>query len=106
MITGEEQWRYQQAMWNLSDVVRRRNQSLVRLNSLTTLPLTISAGSGFIGAFDMNSAMRLLGEIARQTERINDALAEANQFADRTGKGTMGWMEAPHPPGEVDASED
>ncbi len=93
-------------MWQLSDVVLRRNQSLVRLNSLTTLPLTVTAGSGFIGAFDMHTAMSLLGEIARQTERINDALAAANQFASRAGRSTIGWMEMPRPPGELPASDD
>ncbi len=106
MITSEDKWRYQQAMWKLSDVVLRRNQSLVRLNSLTTLPLTIAAGSGFIGAFDMHAATSLLGEIARQTERINDALAEANQFAGQTGRSTIEWMSLPRPAGELDASED
>lgn len=94
-IDLEAQWQYHQAMWKLAELVLQRNHALLRLNTMATLPLGLTLASGMLAEFDSRAARKLLDEIDRQTEKINDALAEANHCGALCGSPQVTWRPVP-----------
>ncbi len=89
------QWQYQQALWELSDLVMRRNQSLLHLGTLATMPVGLRPDSGMVAEFDTRAARELLAHIDHQTEQINDAIAKTNHFAGAAGAPSVIWKRIP-----------
>jgi hypothetical protein len=98
----EARWRYQQALWKLSELVMRRNHSLLRLHTVSALPLGLTPMTGMLAQFDSHAARQLLDEIDHRTSQINDALAEANHCGALCGIMAIQWRPAPLFRGEGD----
>ncbi len=98
----DTKWRYEEALWKLSEQVLRRNQILLRLNTLTALPLGFAPAMGIVGQFDTGQARKLLALIDQQTSKINDALAEANHWGAQCGIAPVEWRSVPGFRSELD----
>ncbi len=95
LVDTNTRWQHQQSMWRLAELVLQRNRSLLRLNTLAILPLGLTPASGMIAEFDTHAARKLLDQIDRQTERINDALAETNHQGGLCGSAPVTWRPTP-----------
>ncbi len=87
--------RYDAALQELSRLVRRRNQYLLKLDTLASLPLAISPQSGHIAEFDLAEARAILDSIESETELIQQVAEDLNRLAADTGLPEVQWMQLP-----------
>ncbi len=92
---------YQEALGRLSDLVRERDQVLLQLDTLASLPLSISPRSGHVAKFDTGHAQRLLEKIERQNLRIEQAMRTVNEIAAENGLPKIDWLELPPPKADL-----
>lgn len=95
MLNGNSKDRYWQAVHRLSDLVVRRNEDLIELESMATLPLSLSPAAGHVGRFDHQKARALLERVEQLTGMIDSALAEVRREADAAGMPAVDWIEMP-----------
>ena len=105
-MTSSPEEMYQQAKKQLSALVLKRNELLLRLETLATVPLTITPASGHVAQFDAEEAARLLRRIQQQTALIAAALDEVNRYAGQAGQPGVNWVgSTPPAPGFAPADE-
>ncbi len=105
MLT-EADTRYQEALGQLSDLVRERDQLLLQLDTMASLPLSISPRSGHVAKFDTAHAQRLLEKIGRQSLRIEQMMETVNQYAEQVGLPKIEWLELPPPKADLVAADE
>ncbi len=93
---GNGKDRYWNAVHKLSDLVVRRNEELIELESMATMPLGISPASGFVGRFEVERARRLMDRVDALTALIEDSMAEVRREADAAAMPPVEWMDVPH----------
>ncbi len=93
---GNGKDRYWQAVHRLSDLVVRRNEELIELESMATMPLGISPAGGFVGRFDIERARVLLDRLDALNALIEDAMVEVRREAEAVAMPPVEWMDVPH----------
>ncbi len=94
-IERESTWHYQQALWELAEQVMRRNHMLLRVNTLTAMPLGMGSGGKYVAEFDTDAVRRLLVHVDEQHAKITDAMAKANHWAGMCGEPPIQWRPPP-----------
>ncbi len=94
-MASDENTRYNTALHELSRLVQRRNQYLMRLDTLASLPLSIGPSSGHIAEFDATGARRLLDSIESETQLIRQVAQDVNRLAEECGLPPVQWMPLP-----------
>lgn len=105
MLENQPEAQYQQALETLSRLVRERDQCLLQLDTIASLPLSISPRSGHVAEFDLRDARELLDSIEQQTLWIHQAIEEANRHADACGRPRVTWLRMPRSNGGSDQGE-
>ncbi len=85
------EWLYEQARQKLNDAVLRRNQMLLELDAMATLPLNINPASGIVVEFSSKRALRLIELIEKETLEIDGVMAEVNQYAKEARGMPIAW---------------
>lgn len=79
---------------------------MLRLDTIASLPLSISPRSGHVAAFDVEDARQLLASIEQQTAQIQQAIDEANTHADACGRPRVVWLLMPRSNRRPDGGEE
>ncbi len=95
MLEDQPEAQYQRALEQLSRLVRERDQCLLQLDTIASLPLSISPRSGHVAEFSVRDARELLDSIEQQTVWIHQAIEEANRHADTCGRPRLAWLRMP-----------
>ncbi len=94
-MPSDDNAHYQTALHELSRLVQRRNQYLLKLDTLASLPLAISPQSGHIAEFDLAGARAILDRIESETELIQQVAQDLNRLAEDCGLPTVQWLPFP-----------
>lgn len=105
-MATEAERHYQQALERLSDLVQRRNQALLQLDTMVSLPLSISPRSGRVAKLDAGAARRLLDQVERQNDHIAQAMETVNQLAAQLGRPRIEWLAMPTLGADLAAADD
>ncbi len=87
--------KYQRALQRLSELVLQRDRCLLQLDTLASLPLSISPRAGHVAEFDMNAARELLNDVQRQSHMIEIAVDAVNEAAQAAGHQQVVWLKMP-----------
>ncbi len=94
-MASDDNNRYNRALQELSRLVQRRNQYLLKLDTLASLPLAISPQSGHIAEFDVAGARAILDRIESETELIQQVAQDLNRLAEDCGLPAVQWLQLP-----------
>jgi hypothetical protein len=86
---------FQRAIERLSELVQQRDRCLSQLETLATLPLSISPRSGHVAEFDLAGARELLDSLEQQTGLIEQAIQAVNRLARESGRVGVVWIKMP-----------
>ncbi len=95
MATNDLEAKYQRALQRLSELVQERDRCLLQLDTLASLPLSISPRAGHVADFDMGTARDLLNDIQRQGHMIEIAVDAVNEVAQQAGHPQVIWLRMP-----------
>ncbi len=93
MTMYDPQWRYQQAMQKLSELVVRRSEFLHELEAMCAQASSGSPAEGTVTAFDLERARRILKRIGRHNSQIARAMRTANKYASSAGQRPLEWKQ-------------
>ncbi len=102
-MPSDDNGRYNTALQELSRLVKRRNQYLLKLDTLASLPLAISPQSGHIAEFDLAAARAILEKVESETQLIQQVAQDLNRLAEECGLPGVQWLPLPE---SVDSSVD
>jgi hypothetical protein len=94
-VKTDAEKRYEDALQQLSDLVEQRDQALLQLDTMASLPLSISPRSGNVAEFDLDTAQMLLDRVHTQTERIRTAMEMLNRYAEQCSRPEVRWLKMP-----------
>ncbi len=92
-------------MQRLSELVQERDRCLLQLDTLASLPLSISPRAGHVAEFDMDAARELLDDVQRQSSLIEIAVDAVNEAARAAGRQQVIWLKMPRSPGSQDSPD-
>ena len=87
---------YEEALQLLSSLVEQRDRVLLQLDTMASLPLSISPRSGHVSEFDLEAAQKLLTQIHQHTQSIGQAMELVNQYAEECSRPEVRWLKMPH----------
>lgn len=86
--------RYWRALHLLSELVVQRNQILLELEHMATVPLGLTPAEGFVGTFDSKRGRDLMALMDRINVRIDDALGDVRRQAEAANMPPVDWLDA------------
>ena len=82
-------------MRRLSDLILQRDRCLLELDTLASLPLSISPRSGHVAEFELEAACELLDAIEKQTAQIQQGMDAVNEIARQMQRTPLVWLKMP-----------